>query len=327
MNDTTALRSLGPGWFALVMATGIVSTAAARQDQASISVATMLIAVLAYLVPAVLSLLRLRSSPALFRAELSTPSQSFAFFAVVAGSAVLGERLYEQHVEAVGLALLAVAALGWLVLGYAIPTLVIFTPAETGLTTADGTWLLWIVATQGISTATVMVAPSAGALARGGGRGDVGGRPSPSPEACIDCGACESRPAAARRACWRPGRRRARWRRTRRHGAWLPGSGRGPLAVDPGRCTGVEYGYASFLARSGQRLSRCQRRIAAGIIASQARRRRDSESVDRSVVEDGIRASVEPVAAIEVAGDGVRECADAHRQGEHVGQTAPHGSR
>jgi hypothetical protein len=58
-----------------------------------------------------------------------------------------------------------------------------------------------------------------------------------------------------------------------------------PLAVDPGRCTGVEYGYASLLVRSGQRLSRCQGRIAAGIIASQARTRRAVPSARRGRVK------------------------------------------
>lgn len=164
MNDTTALRSLGPGWFALVMATGIVSTAAARQGLAPVSVATLLVAVVAYVVLAVLSLLRLWRRPDLVRDELASPSQSFTFFAVVAGSAVLGERLYEQRVETVALALLAVAALGWLVLGYVIPTLIVFTSAKSGLADADGTWLLWVVATQGISTGTSMVAPPAGGL-------------------------------------------------------------------------------------------------------------------------------------------------------------------
>jgi tellurite resistance protein TehA-like permease len=158
------MRSLGPGWFALVMATGIVSTAAARQGLAVISLVTLLIAVVAYVVLAVLSLLRLWRWPALVRAELSSPHEAFTFFAVVAGSAVLGERLHEQRAGAVALALLAIAAVGWLVLGYAVPALVIFAPTKPGLSAADGTWLLWVVATQGMSTATSMVTPSAGAL-------------------------------------------------------------------------------------------------------------------------------------------------------------------
>jgi tellurite resistance protein TehA-like permease len=158
------MRSLGPGWFALVMATGIVSTAAARQGLAWISLATLAIAAVAYLLLAVLTLVRLWRWPTQIRAELTSPGQSFGYFAVVAGSAVLGERLYEQHIEPVALALLAVAALGWLVLGYAIPALVILASTASGLTAADGTWLLWVVATQGVSTGAALVAGHTGAL-------------------------------------------------------------------------------------------------------------------------------------------------------------------
>jgi tellurite resistance protein TehA-like permease len=170
---TTALRSLGPGWFALVMATGIVSTAAARQGLAPISTATLVVAAVAFPVLAVLSLLRAWLRPALVRDELTSPRHAFAAFAVVAGAAVLGERLYEQGAEAVALALLAVAALGWLVLGYAIPSLVIVTAGKSGLADADGTWLLWVVATQGISTGTSMVAPPTGALGEAAAAGAV----------------------------------------------------------------------------------------------------------------------------------------------------------
>ncbi|GAA5142439.1 hypothetical protein GCM10023320_82710 [Pseudonocardia adelaidensis] len=81
---------------------------------------------------------------------------------MVAGTAVLGERLYEQRVETVAIVLLALAALGWLALGYAVPTLIVFTSAKSGIADADGTWLLWVVATQGISTGTSMVAPPTG---------------------------------------------------------------------------------------------------------------------------------------------------------------------
>lgn len=161
---TTALRSPGPEWFALVMATGIVSTAAARQGLAPVSTVTLVVAVVAFAVLVVLSLLRLWFRPALVRDELTSPSRAFTAFAVVAGAAVLGERLYEQGAATVALVLLAVAALGWLVLGYAVPVLVIVTAGKSGLTDADGTWLLWVVATQGISTGTSMVAPPGGSL-------------------------------------------------------------------------------------------------------------------------------------------------------------------
>lgn len=86
---------------------------------------------------------------------------------MVAGSAVLGERLYEQHIEEIGLVLLAVAFVGWLVLGYTVPAMVALAPDKPRFAEGiDGSWLLWVVATQGVSTAAALVAQRGGGLCR-----------------------------------------------------------------------------------------------------------------------------------------------------------------
>jgi len=93
------------------------------------------------------------------RADFTTPTRCFRFLTVVAGSAVLGERLYDARFETAALVLLAVTALGWLVLGYAVPAVVMLGSAKPGLAVAaDGTRLLWVVATESISTAAAQVA-------------------------------------------------------------------------------------------------------------------------------------------------------------------------
>ena len=159
------MRSVGPGWFAMVMATGIVSTAAEREGFPGVSLALLVVAAVSYVVLVVLSLVRLWRWPAQVRADLATPPASFGFFAVVAGSAVLGERLAELRVEAVALALLAVAVVGWLVLGYAVPALVVLAPEKPGFAASvDGSWLLWVVATQAVSTAAALTAERDGDL-------------------------------------------------------------------------------------------------------------------------------------------------------------------
>ena len=159
------MRSVGPGWFALVMATGIVSTAADREGCPWISLALLVVAAASYAVLVVLSLVRLCRWPAQVRADLATPPASFGFFAVVAGSAVLGERLAELQVDVVALALLALAVVGWLVLGYAVPALVVLAPQKPGLAASlDGSWLLWVVATQAVSTAAALTAGRDGGL-------------------------------------------------------------------------------------------------------------------------------------------------------------------
>jgi len=111
------------------------------------------------LVLAAPSLLRLVGSFEDMRADFTTPTRCFRFLAVVAGSAVLGERLYDARFETAALVLLAVTALGWLVLGYAVPAVVMLGSAKPGLAVAaDGTRLLWVVATESISTAAAQVA-------------------------------------------------------------------------------------------------------------------------------------------------------------------------
>lgn len=157
--ESSPVRSPGLGRFALVMATGVVSTAAARQGFPRISLALLAVAATSYAVLAVQSLARTWRGPTGARSELATPPRAFGSFAVVAGSAVLGEGLYEQHVEDGGLALLVVAVVGWILLGYAIPALVILAPDKPGLAAAvDGSWLLWVVATQAVSTAAALTA-------------------------------------------------------------------------------------------------------------------------------------------------------------------------
>ena len=53
-----SVRTLGPGWFALVMATGIVSTAAARQGFPRLSLGLLAVAAVSYVVLVILSLVR-----------------------------------------------------------------------------------------------------------------------------------------------------------------------------------------------------------------------------------------------------------------------------
>jgi tellurite resistance protein TehA-like permease len=140
-----------------VMATGIVSTAAARQGFPRISFALLAVAAASYVVLVILSLVRLCRWPADVRSDLVAPQRAFGFFAVVAGSAVLGERLAEQHLDAVAVALLVIAAVGWVLFGYAVPAFVVLGPEKPGLAAVDGSWLLWVVATQAVSPAAALV--------------------------------------------------------------------------------------------------------------------------------------------------------------------------
>lgn len=147
-----AVRDLAPGYFALVMASGIVSVGMRSAGQETISAVLLGVALAAYAVLVVLSLLRLlRHRPAM-AGDLADPARAFGFFTFVAATCVLGSRLAVDERNGVAFTLLLVAALAWLVLGYVIPwTAVLGRATRPVLQTANGTWFIWVVASQSIA--------------------------------------------------------------------------------------------------------------------------------------------------------------------------------
>ncbi|MEP7161569.1 MAG: tellurite resistance/C4-dicarboxylate transporter family protein, partial [Dermatophilaceae bacterium] len=147
-----AVQTLNPGYFALVMATGIVSIAVNNAHYDSISVTLLWLAGIAYVVLVAVYLCRLIYFRAALLADLSDPSRAFGFFTFVAATDVLGARLATDQHHGVALALLAVGSLSWLVFGYLIPwTVMLGTPHRPVIRYANGTWFIWVVASQSIA--------------------------------------------------------------------------------------------------------------------------------------------------------------------------------
>lgn len=162
------LRTLNPGYFALVMATGIVSVAAQHLGLHRVSAVLLVVAVVCWIVLAVAYCWRAAAYRAEFLADLRSPAVGFAFFTVVAGSEVLAGRLVLDDHRTTALPLIAIGALAWLVLSYAVPLRVITGTRTDGvLQAANGTWLVWVVATQSLSTAASAVVPMWPAQAEG----------------------------------------------------------------------------------------------------------------------------------------------------------------
>ena len=148
------VRNLYPGYFALVMATGIISRAMRLDGAATLSGALLGIAIAAYLLLAAAYGWRLACYRKEFLADAADPRRAFGLFTFVAGSGVLGARLAgDGHVTAT-IALLAAAGAGWLLLSYAVPALLAGgTGARPALEGANGTWFIWVVGTQSIAVA------------------------------------------------------------------------------------------------------------------------------------------------------------------------------
>jgi tellurite resistance protein TehA-like permease len=162
---TSAIASLFPGSFALVMATGIVSIAAFQQGFETLARAFLVVNVAAYVVLWALTIFRLVRFPGRVRDDMATHQRGVGFLTIVAGTNVLGSEV-ALLTSWTGLALgLWVAGLVlWLVITYWFLTAVTVRaekpPLEAGI---GGAWLLLVVSTESIATLGALLAPSVGA--------------------------------------------------------------------------------------------------------------------------------------------------------------------
>jgi tellurite resistance protein TehA-like permease len=148
------VRQVDPGYFALVMATGILSIAASAGGAGTLSLVLLWIAVAGYVILVIAYGWRLAAWPREFLADAVEPTTAFAFFTFVAGSNVLGTRLAAAGYPVVTAALLAVSAAAWLALAYGVPLALVSRRADPpALVSANGTWFLWTVGTESIAVA------------------------------------------------------------------------------------------------------------------------------------------------------------------------------
>lgn len=154
-----AIRDLHPGYLAMVMATGIISTAAHLLGMRLVSAVLLAVAAAAYAVLATLYVWRLTGYWPQFLTDLRTPQRAFAFFTFVAASNVLGIRFALGGWVRVTMVLWAIGLAAWLLLTYAIPALLMLRQEKTPLGKAvNGAWLTWVVGTQSVAAASATLA-------------------------------------------------------------------------------------------------------------------------------------------------------------------------
>jgi len=155
-----AVRDLHPGCFAFVMATGIVSIGTRLLGPSWLSVALLAVASAGLVVLAVMLTARLVLYRRNVAADVRAPDRVFGFFTITAGLDVLGVRFALAGHPLVTAILAAVAAAIWLVLTYGVPASLILTRAAGSvLGGVNGSWLLWVVATQSLSVAAATLLP------------------------------------------------------------------------------------------------------------------------------------------------------------------------
>lgn len=162
-----AVRGLTPGYFALVMATGIISVGMKLGGHSVLSAALLIICAAAYLVLVLLTVLRLVFFREDFVDEFTDPRRAFGFFTFIAGSDVLGTRLAMAGYPGVTAVLLVIAIITWLVLGYVTPwTAVLSREDRPVIAHANGTWFIWVVASQSIAVTSASIEPDMDSMRR-----------------------------------------------------------------------------------------------------------------------------------------------------------------
>lgn len=156
----TAVEGLTPGYFALVMATGIVSVGLHLEGFDAASWVLLLLCAVAFAVLVALTAWRFLAHRDAVVEDFTDPRRGFGFFTFVAGTNVLGVRLGLEGWHAATAALLVVAGLVWVVLGYVVPwTAVLGRQERPVVATANGTWFIWVVASQSVAIAAAVIEP------------------------------------------------------------------------------------------------------------------------------------------------------------------------
>ena len=157
----SGIKNLFPGYFAFVMATGIVSVAAHTLGMATIALCLLAINVIGYSVLSLLLIARLTMYPKRVIQDLCDHARGPGFFTVVAGTCVLGAQLLLVYATGqVAFVLWIIGIALWVVVMYGFFAAVVVREDKPSLEAGiNGAWLIAIVATQSVSILGSLLAP------------------------------------------------------------------------------------------------------------------------------------------------------------------------
>lgn len=159
------VATLFPGYFALVMATGIIAIGASQQKLGWLADGLYVIAAIAYAVLAILMLSRLVVYPRLLFRDLFSHEKGFAFLTIIAGTNVLGSATAVVHGWWAAAAVLWwISVVLWAPILYsALIAVVLRGPKPNIGTGINGTWFLLTVSAESVAALGALF------LARDGG--------------------------------------------------------------------------------------------------------------------------------------------------------------
>ncbi len=155
----SGIKALHPAYFALVMATGIVSIASHLHGLAAIAWGLLFLNVVQYLVLVMLLIVRMIRYGDRVIADAGDHLRGPGFFTLVAATGVFSSQWFIIAQNSfVGVGLAALTMLLWLIIIYLVFALLIVKPdkppIEKGI---NGGWLVAIVATQAVSIVSVQM--------------------------------------------------------------------------------------------------------------------------------------------------------------------------
>lgn len=153
-------KELPPAYFALVMATGIVSIASHRMGFEAIATSLFWLNILCFACLLLLAIGRIVFFPQSFFSDMSNHARGVGYLTVVAASSIMGSQfIILRQGFGVAVFFLAFSLLLWLVLIYAIFTVLAVKAEKPTLQGGiNGIWLISTVSTQSISILTSMLA-------------------------------------------------------------------------------------------------------------------------------------------------------------------------
>lgn len=148
-----AVSRLSPGYFALVMATGIVSSGLRLDGATRLADLLLIIAGAAFVVLAICNVWRLIEFTSRAVADFFDPQLAFGYFTSVAAAGVLAGGVSAHGLTVLALVLFVLGFTAWLLLGYAVPWATMLDRSHRPtVRNANGSWFLWVVSSQSVAT-------------------------------------------------------------------------------------------------------------------------------------------------------------------------------
>lgn len=158
------VRGLYPGYFALVMATGIISNAFFVNQRLWLSNALFYVGLVAFPILLAMTIVRILRFPKAVWQDLTNPKVVFGFFTLVAAADVLGLQFFNRDHLEVAIVLWCFALILWVLLSYASFWTLTFQGGEVGVDVVHGGWLIAIVGTESLVLLGTQIAPHLGNL-------------------------------------------------------------------------------------------------------------------------------------------------------------------